>query len=333
VALIRWWHGLWTRTEHPGALAGVRVLLAAVILVDLLLAGHLDLVVGLWGDADAGGMLDVVGRKRVPESYQWLPPSPGTAWTLWGVAVGSAAALLVGLGTRIAAVVLCLSLAQMALVLPAADRGIDMLLRNALLVLACSHAGATASLWARIRTGRFLGVVGGAAPAWPRYLLIVQLVLLYWGAGSAKVSSTWTPLGDYAALYVAMRDPHFARLSAETVAGLYPLTQVLTATTWLWEWSAPLLLLAYHYRDTRTKPGRMRALFNRMGFVQRYLALGVVFHVGTHLTMRLGIFPFAVLALYPAALHPDEWARGGRALLRGVRGAVPPWATAPGRSG
>ena len=31
--------------------------------------------------------------------------------------------------------------------------------------------------------------------------------------------------------------------------------------------------------------------------------------------MRLGIFPFAVLALYPAALHPDEW----EALLVRVR--------------
>jgi len=331
--MIGWWHRLWTRTEHPGALAGVRVLLACVVLVDLLRAGQLDLVVGIWGDVDAGGILDVVGRKRVPEIYQWLPPSPGTAWVLWGVAVGSSVALLVGLGTRIAAVVLCLALAQMALVLPAADRGIDMLLRNALLVLACSRAGATASVWARIRTGSFFGVVGGPAPAWPRHLLVVQLVLLYWGAGSAKVASAWLPIGDHAALYLAMRDPHFARLSAETVAGLYPLTQLLTASTWLWEWSAPLLLLAYHYRDTRTRPGRVRAAFNRVGFVHLYLALGVVFHVGTHLTMRLGIFPFAVLALYPAAIHPDEWARGCRALLRGVRGDECPSATAPGRTG
>ena len=325
--MIRWWIGLWDRREHPRSLAGVRILLASVVLVDLLVAQRLDVVVGIWGDLEAGGIVDVVGRKKIPEVYRWLPATPSTAWTVWGVAVGSAAALLTGIGARLAALVLCLSLAQMALILPGADRGIDMLVRNALLILACARSDATASLWARVRTGRFFGVVDGPVPSWPRYLLVVQLVLLYWGAGAAKVASTWTPFGDYAALYLAMRDPHFARLSVGLVDALYPVTQVLTATTWLWEWAAPLLLLAYHYRDTRTRPGWLRASFNRLGFVPVYLGLGVVFHVGTHLTMRLGIFPFAVLALYPAALHPDEWG----ALLVRVRRRLPRWSgsTAP----
>ena len=90
------------------------------------------------------------------------------------------------------------------------------------------------------------------------------------------------------------------------------------------EWAAPLLLLAYHYRDTRTRPaaGRSQPAGFRAGLQAR-----VVFHVGTHLTMRLGIFPFAVLALYPAALHPDEWG----ALLVRVRRRLPRWSgsTAP----
>jgi hypothetical protein len=77
----------------------------------------------------------------------------------------------------------------------------------------------------------------------------------------------------------------------------------------------------------------VRAAFNRVGFVHLYLVLGAVFHVGTHLTMRLGIFPFAVLALYPAALHPDEWSRARHGVLRVVRAALRPGATAPGRSG
>lgn len=307
--MMRWWIGVCERREHPGAIAAVRILLAAVILTDLLIAAGLDLVVPLWGDASAGGIADVLGREKLPEVYRWFGASAATAWGLWSVAVGSATALLIGVGSRIAALVLCLALAQIAMVLPAADRGIDMLLRNGLLILACSRSGATLSVWARVRTGRFTGVVGGHAPAWPRYLFIAQLVLLYWGAGASKVASSWTPLGDYSALYIAMRDPHFARLSTETLAAIYPLTQALTATTWFWEWSAPLLLLAYHYRDTRTRGGWLRGTLNRLGYVQLYLALGFMFHLGTHLTLRLGVFPFAVLSLYPAAFHPDEWAR------------------------
>jgi hypothetical protein len=312
--MMRWWVGIWDRREHPGALAAVRILLATVILMDLLIAARLELVVGIWGDASIGGIANVVGRDKPPEVYQWLGASAATAWAVWGVAVGSAVALLTGVGARVAALVLCLTLAQLALILPAADRGIDMLLRNALLILVFARSDATLSIWARLRTGRLTGVVGGPVPSWPRYLLVVQLVVLYWGAGASKVSSTWTPFGDYAALYIAMRDPHFARLPADAVAAMYPISQALTATTWLWEWAAPLMLLAYHYRDTRGRPGWLRSTFNRLGFLQLYLLLGFVFHVGTHLTLRLGIFPFAVLSLYPAAFHPDEWARWLRPL-------------------
>jgi hypothetical protein len=39
-----------------------------------------------------------------------------------------------------------------------------------------------------------------------------------------------------------------------------------------------------------------------------WLSLGVVFHLALALTTELGIFPWAMLALYPAWLHPDEWA-------------------------
>lgn len=312
--MMRWWVAIWDRREHPGSLAAVRVLLAAVILVDLLIAARLELVVGIWGDVSVGGIANVVGRDRPPEVYRWFGASVATAWGVWGLAVASAVALLTGIGARVASLVLCLTLAQLALILPAADRGIDMLLRNALLILVFARSDATASLWARLRTGRFGGVVGGPVPSWPRYLLILQLVVLYWGAGASKVASTWTPFGDYAALYIAMRDPHFARLSAEAVGALYPVSQALTATTWLWEWAAPLLLLAYHYRDTRDRPGWLRATCNRIGFLQLYLALGFAFHVGTLLTLRLGIFPFAVLSLYPAAFHPDEWGRWLRTL-------------------
>ena len=44
------------------------------------------------------------------------------------------------------------------------------------------------------------------------------------------------------------------------------------------------------------------------------VAVGAILHVGIAVTMQLGIFPWAMLALYPAFFHPDE--------LQGLRDAV-----------
>ena len=194
-----------------------------------------------------------------------------------------------------------------------------MLLRNALVVLALSPAGRAWSVDARIRTGRWRGD-GLPAPSWPRYLLVVQLLVLYFTAGVQKVSRSWLPMGDWSALYIAMRDPAFSKLPRSWVDATYVLTQLGTLTTWLWEWSAPLLLLAYHYRDTRTRPGRLRALCNRSDLLVLWVALGAIFHLGTDFALRLGIFPFACMSLYPAFFHHDELRSGARWVRRRIPG-------------
>ena len=61
-------------------------------------------------------------------------------------------------------------------------------------------------------------------------------------------------------------------------------------------------------------PGRLRAWFNRHEVVGFYLGVGACFHVGTHLALQLGIFPFAVMSLYPACFPPDQIARAWRRL-------------------
>ena len=305
------WVGLWDAREHPRSLALVRILMAAVLIWDLARVLQLDLVVPLFGPLEAGGMGDPTGRKNPPLLYQVLPATPGGAQAaVWG-ALGLSATLLLGVLPRLSAAMLVLLLAQLALVLPPADRGIDMLVRNTLVLLAFSRCGDTLSIGARVRTGSWVGRPDASVPAWPRQLLLAQLVILYFAAGVSKVASSWTPFGGWSALYVAMRDPAFARIDPDLLDRLYLLTQLGTVATWLWEWGAPLLLLAAWYRNTAERPGRLRAWFNRVNFLHRYLLVGAVFHIGTHLTLQLGIFPFAVLALYPAAFRPDEWARWG----------------------
>lgn len=306
---LRWWTGLWDRREHPRALALVRILLGLVIVWDFAQLLRLDLVETLIAPMGDGGLGAPVGRKHVPWLYAWFPPTAATAWGAYGVMLTAAVCMTLGLASRVAMVALVLVWAQFALVLPPADRGIDLLMRNTVVVLALSGSHRTWSLDHLIRRRGWAAPADTRIPSWPRYLLVVQLVFVYFAAGASKVSSTWLPIGDWSALYIAMRDPAFQVLSDETLAQMYPLTQLGTVSTWVWEWCAPLLLLAYHFRDTRTRPGRLRALFNRIGFVGWYLAIGASFHVATHFVLRLGVFPFAVLALYPAAFHPDELRR------------------------
>jgi Vitamin K-dependent gamma-carboxylase len=304
--LIRRWIGLWSREEHPRSLALIRLIFGGVVLVDFLRLGQLGLVRSLFAAKEAGGLGDPLSRAELPWLYALLREGEAAAWLGWGICTASALLIALGLGTRLAAAALVLFWAQLALALPPSDRGIDMLMRNVALVLVFADSGATWGLGCRLRHGTWSAPEAQRVSSWPRYLLLVQLVIVYFAAGVSKVATSWLPMGGWSALYIAMLDPAFQRVPEGWLRPLYPLTQVGTLSTWLWEWSAPLLLLAMHFRDTRLRPGRLRAWMNRVEFLHLYLLIGATFHLGTHLTLQLGIFPFAVMALYPAAWHPDE---------------------------
>lgn len=319
--LLLGWVDLWDRREAPLSLALCRVLLGLVVVFDIGLMAPLDLVQVMFGTAEFGGLARLEDYRKVPELYELVEPSEGLATAFFGVLLGSAVLFTVGLATRLSGLVLLLAWAQWALLLPWADRGIDMLMRNAVLLLVLSGSGRALSLDARLRTGSWLGD-GRSVTAWPRYLLVVQLVIVYFAAGVSKVASSWLPVGDWSALYIAMRDPAFRKLEVETLHLVYPLTQLGTAVSWAWEWTSPLLLLAFWYRCTRTRGGRLRAWMNRTSFVRLFLLVGATFHVGTHFALQLGIFPFAMLALYPAFFHPDEVRRAARRVPWGRRSAA-----------
>jgi hypothetical protein len=83
----------------------------------------------------------------------------------------------------------------------------------------------------------------------------------------------------------------------------------------VWEWSALLVLVAFHYRMTPERGGRLREWTLRYRPHLWWLTIGVFFHLGIALTLSLGIFPWAMLATYIAFVHPDElrlvWQRLG----------------------
>jgi hypothetical protein len=320
-----WWVGLWARREAPHVLAIVRIAVALVILWDFATVWHLDLVTTLWGMPEVGGLGDVLSRKPVPEIYQWLPPTAATAWGAWLLMVAALVCLAAGLFTPLAALVALLVSSQLAQVLPLGDRGIDLMLRNVLMLLAFSGAGRVWSLDALLfRKGlpRRLFGASDTVLAWPRYLLVLQVLVMYFAAGIQKTSVTWWPMGSYGAIFLILQDPSIASFRFGWLERVFPLTQLASASTMVFELGAGAVASTWWFRDTRTRPGNMRALFNRLELHKWWLVIGISLHVGIAMTMSLGIFPFAMLALYPAFFHPDELPRRWGARAVGAVGAA-----------
>ncbi len=302
----RAWVGIWSREERPSVLALVRVLVAVVILADFATLQRLGLTEVLFTPQEIGGFPDVSDRNPVPELYRWFAATPAVAQGAWGAVMLSATCFGLGLLTPLSGAVLVLVYAQLAQVLPLGDRGIDMMLRNIVCILSFSACGRVWGLDALLFGRREV------APAWPRHLIVLQVAVMYFLAGIQKVALSWTPVGGYSALYLILQDPSIARHDFGWLRDVYPLTQLASLMTVCFEYSAGLIPLVYWFRATRQQPGRMRAWFNRVRPIRVWLLVGVLLHLGIAATMTLGIFPWAMLALYPAFFHPDEVGWGSR---------------------
>jgi len=304
IRLLRAWVALWDRREPATALAAVRIATAIVLLYDYAVVWRLDLIEALWAMPPDGYATGGAGRWAA----RWLGTDGASALALWRISMIALVCVATGTLTRVACVVAVLASAQLAHRAPDADRGIDGLIRIVLLVLALSrsHAIWSVDAWLWRKIGR---PVPAEIPAWPRYLLLLQLVWVYFSGGHNKTGWEWGPLGGFTALANALSDPHFARFDPGWVGAVYPLTRAATAATMAFELGAPLMLLFTYYAATADRPGRLRRLCNRLRLRWIWIGLGVAFHLGIALTLRLGIFPAAMLALYPVLLFPEEIAR------------------------
>jgi hypothetical protein len=304
------WEAFWDEREHPIALALVRILLGACLLYDFLHLWRLGLVIPLFGVAAAGGFSDALLRENTPWIYVLLPGAAWVARLHHTIIVLAAATLTAGFWTRTSAAVLVFAWAQFAAVEPYSDRGIDTLARLALCILAVSGAGETLSLDALTRTGRFLGD-GRPILSAPRRLVILQLVVMYFGAGMQKIGITWWPMGSFGALYFSLQDPAVAAhdFSFLRRQPFFFSSQVGTAVTMLYQLSYPIVLLLFWWRRHPDRGGPIASLARRWHLEWIWIVLGGVFHLSLAMTMNLGIFPWAMLALYPAWLTPDRWLR------------------------
>ncbi|MEP7050233.1 MAG: HTTM domain-containing protein [Pseudomonadota bacterium] len=286
--MIGRWVALWDRREAPTSLAITRLLVGLVLLFDLAQAKYTHAVEAAWSGPPLGLAW---GSQNTPQPFvaAWFGASPRTAEWLWWLALSCCVLFLCGALFRVSALLLSVILFQIGRFEPDAD-AIDQLLRIALPILALSgaHACCSVDAWWAHKRGQPLCT---SVPAWPRYLLILQLLWLYFSAAHNRSDAAWYPWGGFSAVSNVLGDPHFARFPPGTFQGAYHLTQLGTAATMLFEGSAPLMLL-WFWRGSRVR--------------WVWLALGVALHLGIAITMQLGIFPFGMLALYPVFVHPEE---------------------------
>lgn len=287
----------WDRREGAESLALVRIGVGLVILFDLLQIVRFDLVRALFTPPAEGGL---------GSGSSWLGASATSAWLLVGGSVVLACTLSLGLFTRTSALLLLLTSAQLSLVSATPDSGGERLLRSVLCLLALSGAGATWSLdaWFGRRRERQREI-----PAWPRYLLIAQLVIMYFASGLLKQTPEWTSLGGYSALFRVLGDPHLSRYawSHEQLSQLYPVLQLGTFVTLMFERSAIVLPVLLWLRSHPGRMGHLGAITRRLAVLPLWIATGVFFHLALAALVKLGSFPWACLVLYPALARPDFW--------------------------
>ncbi|MDP6931771.1 MAG: hypothetical protein QGG40_02600 [Myxococcota bacterium] len=297
------WLQILARTESGTALALFRIALATCALWNVGSAVSHDLVDAIWIDQAYGGYRDL-GKGG---AYFKLVggATPTTVWTAVVLSLSSSLLLIVGLGGRWTAFLALQSFQALSWANGHAGGSYDLLLANGMWLLVLGRSTATLSADCRLRQGRWTS--DQPISAWPRYLVVLQLVVMYTSTGLHKVSASWTPAGDFSALYFIFQQPTWQRFDMAWTAHVFPLTQLATVTTWLWEISAPLLLLSFWYRWTRLRGGRLRGFMNRLDWRRPFALFGLVLHLGIYVVMEVGTFTPTTLCFYLCLWHPDEW--------------------------
>jgi hypothetical protein len=299
-AAIAAWDRFWFAPQSVSTLAVVRIAFALVVLAWTAALGH-----DLFAFFSGTGLLP---EQQDLGSGGWGPLGTFTSDTALVVTYVSlfvaALMLLLGLKTRLAAVVVFVGL--MALTrrnVWVLDSG-DPLLRSIAFFLALAPSGDALSLDRRFAARRGRAPLTGfplRAP-WALRLLQLQLSILYLAAVWAKVAGeTWR---DGTAVSYVLRIENLQRFplpDAVTTSEL--ISNVLTFGTLAVELALGLLVW-----NRKLRPW--------------ILIAGVSLHLGIDYAIRVGFFSYAVLVLYIAFIPPetmDRWLVALRSRLARLR--------------
>ncbi|MEM6995766.1 MAG: HTTM domain-containing protein [Myxococcota bacterium] len=301
----RWqaWVDLMSQQERGTVLALFRIGVGLVVMYSLLSIASADLVDVLWVDEAYGGMRSLPTHHWVIELLGGA--TPGVVWNLWRASLLAAVAMVLGVGGRVPMLLVALLYQPLATINTDAYGGYEMLIGNATWLLLLGDCTKTLSLDCRRRTGRW--VSDAHVHAWPRYVAIVQLLVVYSATGLQKLSADWVPGGSYAALYWVAHDPTWNNFDLrDWAAAAFPLTQLATALTWLFEVTALGLLFVYLLRATAERGGRLRTWANRWDLRLPWAAVGLSLHVGILVVLNVGPFSWISLCYYVCLWTPAE---------------------------
>lgn len=292
---IERWLAAWVeRTsarESGETLAVVRILVAVALLVNLVGTARSGAAGLFWVDQAYGGTQELSGN--------WLVgllggPTPTVVWSLIALGCLAACSLLLGLGARVAALVAGQALVALSGLSSNATGSYDPLMTNALWILVFADSGTTWSLACRWRHGAWSSAT--MIPRWPREVLVIQVVVIYFAAGIQKASVAWVPGGDLSAVYYIAQMPSWQRGDMTWLATpfAYTVTQIATLGTWLFEVSFPIVLLSPALGGRRLDARRV------------YVAVGLMMHAGIAAFLAVGPFVWIMPAFYAALFRPEE---------------------------
>lgn len=293
-------------------MALVRMGVAFVILwsiLDVILRGLVGVV---WIDKAFGGYRSL-GQGTL--WIKWLGgPNPTVVWSLTIGALVSGLCLFLGLGGRLTAFIALQCYMPLHRLNGQASGSGDIAVDNLLWLLFLSRPTATLSLDAWIKQKRLFS--DEKIQAFPRYLVLFQLIIIYFTTGIQKISVYWLPMGGFSAIYYILQQPSWQRFDMTWAAKGYLGTQISTAVTWIWEVTAPVLWLIYYYRRTPEKGGRLRRWMNRYDLRPWWAGFGVGLHAIIFATMSVGPFTPIMLAMYPCLWSPEELRSVGERMRR-----------------
>lgn len=304
-ALVTLLHACANRRESATTLALFRILLCASALYSLAIMHRADVFDVTWVRAKEGGIIAL-------GSHHWMFAALGgfnaaSAHQLHWITEVALACGLLGFGGRATLLLAQQSYVALRTVNENSSGGYDSLICLGLLVLACSASTATLSLDCRLTYGRVWRSCRVAA--WPRAVLVFQVLLMYSMTGLQKIGHSWTPMGGYTALHYVLSDPTWLRWDLGTLPwAIDPILRVATAVTWHWEQLSLLLLFHWYYRVTNAhSPRWLRMLFLRWDMRYPWTLVGVVMHVGILVLLDVGPFSLVSLAYYVNLWSPNEW--------------------------
>ena len=216
---------------------------------------------------------------------------PTEVVALYVLMLAALVAVLVGYRTRIATLVSVLLLFSFHEGNPLPLGGGDTVLRTAGFLLLICPEPRMFSLDRWLLKSKDLPTVGN----WIRFLVLWQLIWIYLGSGIEKLRGTMWLAGNAPA--ITLHHPQLSRLP-ENIADLVSGMSVsMTVAVLVFEFAWVLLLL-----PETTLHRLSRGLLRPINVKWALCIGGLVFHGAIFALMNVGVFSFAILAMYPVLL-------------------------------